>query len=229
MKKALDNIKILKELSEDVRDIRYWTEFLLLSCGADLQRLRLFPNAKELSESMGCFDAVRRNLPVGWSFSENITCLSLADGSSPRTGALFSFMTKWNVISCDPEMREDHIERCKTVERLTCYKSIAEEIPQIKVNKACIVAVHAHNNVKAKRDKGNILEAGLEKVVADEYLVIALPCCNDLRISGINFIKEYRDLGIWSEKNIIRIWSFNREEWERAKTKKEENVHRLGK
>ena len=200
-------IQYLNEVGKNIRNLSHFNEFVRLSCAGSLLDLHIFPNAKEISESMGCFDGVRRYLPVGWNFSDtNIICLSLADGSTPRTAALFAYMSKWQIISVDPAMREDAIERCKSVDRLICIKDIVENIGEYECERAVILAVHAHNSPEKKDKRKNILEAAMKKVKAKNYLVVALPCCNDLNIPGRNFQHEYKDLGIWSEKNVIRIW-----------------------
>ncbi|HUS51341.1 MAG TPA: hypothetical protein VMZ91_14325, partial [Candidatus Paceibacterota bacterium] len=42
--------------------LRYLNEFTRLKCGSDLLRSKVFPNAKEITESMGAYNALRTHL-----------------------------------------------------------------------------------------------------------------------------------------------------------------------
>ena len=93
---------------------RYVTELLKLACAPELVRLRLFPDAKELTESFAANNAARSFL---WSKNAAgrarvdpadaaVTCVAVGDGNTPRTAALFAFLTRWHCVAVDPEMVE---------------------------------------------------------------------------------------------------------------------------
>lgn len=216
-----NQLEELMKRSMLARDLRHIDEFMRLYASPKLLSLRLFPNAKEVSESFAAFAAVRQYMNGNWSFDDGDTlCISIADGHKPRTASIFHEMTKWRVISADPNMREDVIEAVKEpLPRLTALKCMAAELPKTSTRRLVICAVHAHNynDKKAPGAKtANILVDVLNKVIVeDEILIVALPCCHDLRIPGnpennITEIFEYNDPGIWSVKNLVRVWKVKR-------------------
>ena len=87
---------------------RYTDELLSLASAPTLLELRLFPNAKELTESFSIFNAARAHLTdkeFGFDFSDPaVTVIAVGDGYTPRTAALFGFRTKWRCVSVDPLM-----------------------------------------------------------------------------------------------------------------------------
>lgn len=190
-----------------LRDLRHMTTFMRWKCASDLLSLGLFPDAKELTESVAAYQAVMRHC----SFLEDdssVTCVCIADGSTPRTASLFAFMTKWQVISIDPALREKSFEKWKAIHRLELLKTLVEDMPHRFADKLVIVGVHAHN-YEQRPPKGiikNILTSTITKITAKEYFVATLPCCHDLQIPGRTPDVEYFDPGIWSEKNLVRIW-----------------------
>lgn len=191
-----------------LRDLRHMTTFMRWKCASDLLSLGLFPDAKELTESVAAYQAVMRHC----SFLEDdssVTCVCIADGSTPRTASLFAFMTKWKVLSVDPSLRKRDLDRwSNNIRRLELIPDLVENMPQRRVDKLVIVGVHAHN-YEQRPPKGivkNILASTLEKIIAKEYFVATLPCCHDLQIPGRTPDVEYFDPGIWSEKNLVRIW-----------------------
>jgi len=77
-------------------------KFLSWDCGPRLLVMGLFPNVKEISESMACLNAVDRHLALRFSDVDTL-CLVVGDGVVPRTAALLAMRTKWQrVISVDP-------------------------------------------------------------------------------------------------------------------------------
>ena len=92
--------------------LRYLDEFIKLKCSPDLLKSNLFPNAKEITESMGVYNAVRRNLQKEYSLaSPDICCLVIGDGHVPRTASLFAMRTRWTVFSIDPKLRLNGVPR----------------------------------------------------------------------------------------------------------------------
>ena len=83
--------------------LRYIDEFIGLDCAADLISHQLFPDSKEITECMALYNAYRRHLlPILEEHPTSGKCviLSIGDGCTPRTSALFAYLTKnWETIS----------------------------------------------------------------------------------------------------------------------------------
>ncbi|KUF99151.1 Histone-lysine N-methyltransferase [Phytophthora nicotianae] len=94
--------------------LRYLNEFVgKLHCAPALLQHGLFPDAKEVTESMALFNAVRRYIEPknkGESLKENGKhdgIVVVGDGNTPRTAAMFAFrMRGWKCYSVDPAMEK---------------------------------------------------------------------------------------------------------------------------
>lgn len=174
---------------------RYIDEFIKNDKSArDMLGLYIFPNAKEITESYAAFNAARTRLKFLLLGDENVNLVAVGDGKTPRTAALFAFRTKWNCISIDPELDHDKIRFWESqVQRLTCIPKRVEEV-DLYFDKCLIVAVHSHAKISAI----------LDHIKAKKRSLIAIPCCisyeHDVRP------REYRDAGIWSPKNLVKVW-----------------------
>lgn len=72
------------------------------TCAPQLLQAKLFPNAKEVTETMACFEATT-HLGPGYEWNNpDVTVFVVGDGHKPRTGATFACRTAWNVFSIDP-------------------------------------------------------------------------------------------------------------------------------
>ena len=174
--------------------VRYLGEFITLKCAPDMLALHLFPNAKEISESFGCYNAVRRylqELPLG---DPNITLIAVGDGVTPRTAATFALRTKWQCHSIDPLLKGG-TKKWEVIQRLTLHVNKVENVPPIKCETAVIVAVHSHANLQKA-----ILVAN-----APTVYVVAIPCCVQQKLS-VPPDRWYSDKGIISPKRDIYIW-----------------------
>lgn len=97
--------------------LKYLDLFMRWDCGPDLLHIGLFPNAKEVTESMACLTAMDKQLTVRFS-EEGTLCIVVGDGSLPRTAALIAMRTKWRrVISVDPDLAGLPIASCQGVPR----------------------------------------------------------------------------------------------------------------
>ena len=92
--------------------LRYLNEFIKLRCAPELLTLRVFPDAKEITEAMSVLSAWRAHiLPLAAALppaaaGERRCIVCVGDGCTPRSAALFAFMTQgWEAISVDPEMK----------------------------------------------------------------------------------------------------------------------------
>lgn len=194
----------------------YFNQFLNLKCAPDLILDELYPNAKEITESMAAYSAVKKLFPSElYNFGkEDITLISVGDGRSPRTAGLFAYRSNWKCISIDPALSRGIKERWKSIKRLGILPVKVEEVnfkALIKPSsRVIVVAVHSHADldytVRSVEAAGGYVEG-----------VVAIPCCfsQDIKplvetptytVRDFNMIDEYEDLGIWSDKRTIKIW-----------------------
>lgn len=203
---ALDNLAAYEAGRERAMQLylhasrRHINEFLGWKCASDLLVRGVFPNGKEITESMGAFHAVRRFSP--WRFDDpSVTLAAIGDGVTPRTAALFAFRSKWDCISIDPAMRMQGYQ----TERLQVVAGKAEDY-NIACDKLVVVAVHSH--APLHQFVRNCAESGVK-----EMLVVAIPCCtkNYLEMRGQKLMPRvsYLDHGIWSPKNEVLVWGFS--------------------
>lgn len=174
--------------------LTYIEKFMTLKCAPDLLMLGLFPNAKEITESFACYEAVRRHIPFEPQDTD-VTVVVVGDGSTPRTAATFAFRSLWNCVSIDPEIgTPDNWER--NVKRLTCHSKKVESLGKVSYPKLIIVAPHSHAD----------LGAALERFTAKKRHVIALPCCVRQEIEGRLPDIKYDDWGIHSPQRAVMVW-----------------------
>jgi hypothetical protein len=182
-----------KPLSVGVKSSRYLDEFILSRCSADLIAAKMFPNAKEITESFAAFRAVRDLLGTPSFGDESITLVDVACGAKPRTAALFACMSRWQTIGIDPAVRvesDNHrIRRVRTIKRpiQDCRLSFDGLV--------VVTAVHAH--VK--------LRWVIEALSAPAMVLVAMPCCQPLELPQPP-TAEYDDWGCWSPKRQVRVW-----------------------
>lgn len=193
---SIDDNDVMKLLYENnypfIKSIiKYMHKFISYNCAPDILERGIFPNGKEITESMGAFDGVRKHIIRSDSLLKNkdITLISVGDGNTPRTATLFAFLTKWNCISVDPFMKE----REWNVDRLSTYKGKIEDL-NLHYKDVIIVAVHSHASMRET----------LKHVTGDRRSMLAIPCC--VPYNDINPTIEYRDMAIWSPKNLVKIW-----------------------
>ena len=173
---------------------RYINEFIKLKCASDLLAWGVFPNAKEITESMAMYHAVKNHVPFNLR-DEEINLVVVGDGKSPRTAALFAVMTKWTCYSVDPKMDEKWLS-CKEIKRLHAIKSKVEDI-HIEFEKVVIVLPHSH---------APIMHVLKHIVGFEERHIVAMPCCVPCLIPGV-VGKIYEDENVWSLKNTILIYN----------------------
>ena len=181
---------ILKDLSE--AHGRYIDEFFGLSCAPSLLELKLYPNAKEITESMAAFRAVRNNLTDFSLNDPTVHLFAVGDGFTPRTAALFAHRTRWQCHSIDPGLKDRN--KWQRIKRLHIYPCKIEDIV-FYVDKAVIVAVHSHAS----------LQVTLKSIKAEQMGVVAIPCCTALYLDK-EPDKSYTDKSCWSPKNEVKIW-----------------------
>jgi hypothetical protein len=177
----------------------YLKEFFDLKCIPDIISLKLFPNLKEVTESMGAFYAVQKYiLDNNFQLFKNpkIAAISVGDGSTPRTAALFAFRTNWNCYSIDPMLHTER-EEFKTIRRLTMIKDKVENVKLDLSNyeKVIILLVHSHAGLKRT----------LNALQHKNRSLVTIPCCVPHEIADKPYI-GYVDTSIATAKNTVKIW-----------------------
>lgn len=148
---------------------RYVDEFLLLQSAPDILEAGLFPNGKELAESMSAFTAVRDYMLVRRDVGNErelrkckeqgvlrvddptVTLVVVGDGATPRTAGLFAHRVKWRCISIDPDLRTGEHRRWAGVRGL---EELPHKVQDVTVDiagedsRVVVVAWHAHVSVK---------------------------------------------------------------------------------
>lgn len=168
--------------------------FFALNTAPEIMATRVFPNIKEITESMGAWIAVKEHLVNTGKLvlsDPNVTVYCVGDGHTPRTGTLVSFLSKWSVVSIDPVVRKVPAG----VKRVAIIKSKIEDVPKQKAKKSLILAVHSHASlaVCVEKLKGEIAT-----------YVVSIPCCYPDNLGKPNI--QYVDDGILSDKNTVNIY-----------------------
>lgn len=178
--------------------LRYLDEFIKLKCAPDLLNLRLFPNAKEITESMATFNAVRKNIIYdGLNYQdEDVLLLDIGCGNTPRTAALFAFRTKWECHAIDPRANLPKISNLITYP-FNFHEYYSSDYPELNNYKAIIIcAVHAHIH------PSEILE--FMSLSANNYqgnvYLIYIPCCE-----FVNEIIDFNKKWLLSKKHSLLI------------------------
>lgn len=178
---------------------RYANEFMRLKCAPDMIDHKLFPNFKEVTESMAAYSAIRTHLKMFPLEADNVIAVCVGDGTTPRTAAMIAMRTKWQTISVDPRM---NIERAwhKKIARLYAYADYIENFKEeIKESNVVIVAVHSHAKLE---DAVSIVNREGVRSVG----VVAIGCCVDQTLGDRQPNVVYDDWGIWSPKRTVKIW-----------------------
>jgi len=178
----------------------YIEDFIKLKCASELLAWKLFPNAKEITESFAAFHGVINMImpkmnsqtnPISYN-SENVKLISIADGYTPRTAALFALRTKWDCYSIDPVLRMNEYP----IKRLTQINKKIEEVNlNFENDIIIIVSVHGHATINNM----------LEHIHGKERYLLVIPCCVPQDIPNRPYI-GFLDTNIWSDKKLVKVW-----------------------
>lgn len=183
---------------------KYLSEYLTLKCCPDLSGSGIWPNSKEITESMGAFEAVRKHVLPGETYidrdknfgRDDIVIVSVGDGSTPRTAALFACRSRWDCYSIDPNLRS---EKTWPFKRLTLLKRKVEDkqlsFYDTQYTTCIIVMVHSHASIHNT----------LSHIKAPIRHLVSIPCCVPHVINDRPYI-GYTDSNIASPKNEVKIW-----------------------
>lgn len=175
---------------------RYVEEFFRLRCAPDVLSSRVFPNVEELTESFGAVAAVFQHLDRFKRHDATVRLFAVGDGCTPRTAALFAFLTRWDCYSVDPRLR------CKSwpIARLTCVprrvEELGDEMLDSGTGQAVIVAVHSHASLMQSWEHLSDVRTGM----------VSIPCCLPDDVPWDPDV-TYQDAGIWSPHNWVHVWT----------------------
>lgn len=189
---------------------KYISHFFSLNAASDL--LPFFIGCKrragkEVTESIGMFRAAQ-DLNINF---ENTIVIVPGDGKRPRTGAIFSFLTRAVVHSIDPIMDLEWFNKILPErfnlkpKRLNVYQNYGKDIKIDCAGKDALLCLcHSHCHMKEALD----IPRNFGKLT-----IINCPCCVDVPPQYLtkeytrkhNF-RFYKDSNIWSPKNKVYSW-----------------------
>ena len=175
-------------------NLGYLEKYFTFSRIGDFQKAKLFPNLKEVTESMGILEAcllisdtqgIKRNNP-------NVKVIVVGDGHRPRTAALVASCTAWSSVSIDPALIIGN-----PFPKVESIKSKVEDIANDKLSYDIPVIVcfpHSHAS----------MTTALGKIKAPIRHLVSLPCCvpDDIYNPDIT----YQDDNIMSKMNKVNIY-----------------------
>lgn len=205
--------------------MKYINDFIKAKCAPDLLALKLFPNAKEITETAAMYWFVTEQLQkYGVNRNNNVLLFEIGCGVVPRTAAFFAYRTQWYCHAIDPKLRDpqkdwgDKIYTHKTYDNQFDpnfeYYTTNGEIDDMYHNNmenakaVIVVSVHGH---------GNPFDF-YKRIKHTHKAVFEMPCCLPPTI------KEGRfkiDKGILSPKNAI-YWTGTEELFNKKPKKGEE-------
>jgi hypothetical protein len=137
--------------------MKYVNAVLGRNCYEELAPLFAKTNnpSKEISESYGAFHHMRNSLAKDNLKLDDFFFLHIGDGSTGRTGALFTFMSKSANISIDPATNKDFMARWRFQFKVKNYEAVKSTwqkyrpnfiLDKVSYNKPNlgIVLVHSH-------------------------------------------------------------------------------------
>ena len=183
--------------------LRYIDFFLELKAGPKLLSTGFYPNAKEISETQGAFEAVRHKLKLSYS-DESVAVVIVGDGINPRTGYYIANMTKWHVFSIDPEMQRNYqeiLDKTNDKKNLFIFPQKIEDCQLDLSNFSTIVLlfVHSHASLKAS------IQAITRKNASSIIHAVSMPCCFDDDL-GIPFDLKFDDPYVISVHRTLFIY-----------------------
>lgn len=184
--------------------IRYLDEFIGLKCAVDLLIAGIYPDVKEITEAFGAYHAVthcRRLINLG---DPSVQLFAVADGATPRCGALFAFRSAWQCYSIDPNMqdKQSSLDKWRQINRLETHRKRWEDfaedrkLSETTLDKVVVTAIHSHIRLEnIVKYFGNVRQ----------IILIAMPCCVELKLDAKPYM-SYADWAVNSPKRHVDIY-----------------------
>lgn len=177
-----------------------------------MEIIALFPNVKEITESVAAMNLLRRRVDLT---AAGCLVLDVGAGSSPRTGGIIAHIhpNTW-VHSIDPQMNAKWVlsSGCKNLSANACMIEdwIDGNIDLIKnASMIAITAVHSHAPLENYVPK-------LRTITDCKLTVLTMQCCvpqilsDELQAStGVYLTFRKTDMGIHSPHRTMGIWTNN--------------------
>eukprot|EP01084_Bolivina_argentea_P087181 157496_1 len=220
IKTELNKSESTSASEEKIHFFRYIDEFLSLKCVTDLIEHKVYPNAKEITESFSILHSLRKYLNSSskdfeshydYNFeNKNVTALVIGDGSTPRIASLLCYITKWNnVYSIDPQLKIKKNKSWNNIRHLKCLRSKIEDIT-IKINdNNNVIVIFMHSHVLLEE---SLLSISFNKQNNNKHkmAVITVPCCQYMNKHKTLYNQQpdytFTDISMASNKNTFYIW-----------------------
>jgi hypothetical protein len=166
--------------------------------------------AKEITESYAMWETAKL---LGLDSKDEVVCIVVGDGSTPRTAALVAFSSVWECHSIDPKINllnwqetlSRHIAIGEPIRRLEIYPKYAKEVSiDCQGKRTLILLPHSHANMK------DALDVAKNSSRID---IISMPCCEPIpswamekKFTLKHNLKVFDDEAVWSPKRRIFIW-----------------------
>ena len=189
--------------------LRYLDELFKLNCAPELIGLKLFPNAKEVTESFAMFNAVRgRWRRSGILANPHALFVVVGDGVSPRTAATFAFRSQGICVSVDPLLRRE--TKWEKINRLVLADKKIEHLSSPftwvkKVEQTPAIIIHCHSHADLTSSLRQVSSWVSPRV--DVQGIVSMPCCVPDEVPlGWKLADSYADWGVMSPQRTINIY-----------------------
>jgi len=187
--------------------LKYIDDFLTLRCTPDLLAARVFPRrpAKEVTEVMGAWSAVRKALPrLDILGDPRVVLVDVGCGVKPRGAALAACMSVWSTIGVDPRLKSagavPGIHRCEGIKG-TIQDFLTSEAGKTRLVPASLVIfmnTHGHADLSYLR----------EIETEAPCICCTIPCCFPLTPpDDFVLVSHEKDPWILSPQNEVFVWS----------------------
>lgn len=190
----------MKNKQYDMKTIpsKYIQRFISWKSAIDMWQLELFPNVKEIAESMSMLYAIEEKLSI-WDENikknnPNINVVVVGDGVKPRTACIFAFNTTWKTWSIDPSMRDKDYS---SVKRLSVIKSKVEDVETMDFGDEILIIIMPHSHAP--------IQECWNRFQSTRKWLIKLECCTHDKLNMPYF--AYKDKYAITAANNIFIWS----------------------
>lgn len=200
-----------------------------LDCFPDIVACGAFTTAKDVSESMAALQAATFHGTLRNSKNaqpQNVLCLSIGDGSTPRSAVLVAFLKKglWRSVSIDPALKPewngDHASIrgltgfCGTLEefvaatQMTSHRVATDNRP-VQPDHIVLLCVHSH-----ARFVGSASVSSIRALYGGDTVpmtIVSLPCCAKFRhVGDIGRPPDvqYDDDCVFSACRTVEVWNF---------------------
>lgn len=176
----------------------------IVACGA-------FTTAKDVSESMAALQAATYHGEIG--DAKNVLCLSIGDGSTPRSAVLVAFLKGWRSISIDPALKNEWEGEHDTIRGLYGFSGTLADFLSTTIetdtrhpDHLVLLCVHSHARFVGPASIPHIRE----RYHHVPMTIVSLPCCAKFRhVGDIGRPPDvqYDDDCVFSACRTVEVWN----------------------